>query len=153
MKTTHTLQDVLVRFGKTVDQQPLTIQNEGYSTLTVCDKVTVRLVFDDSNGIIQLISPISPDNPEIYADLLELNMFREQLAGARFILLRESGKLALQKHIVINNTTVHEFEVLFEEFISIALKWSETFSDQNNLSEEESDSVSTLVMDDIFNRA
>ncbi|WP_290920524.1 type III secretion system chaperone [Halodesulfovibrio sp.] len=153
MKTTHTLQDVLVRFGKTVDQQPLTIQNEGYSTLTVCDKVTVRLVFDDSNGIIQLISPISPDNPEIYADLLELNMFREQLAGARFILLRESGKLALQKHIVINNTTVHEFEVLFEEFISIALKWYETFSDQNKLSEEESDSVSTLVMDDIFNRA
>lgn len=153
MKTTYTLQDVLIRFGKAVDQEPLTVQNEGYSTLTVCEKVTVRLVFDENNGIIQLISPISPDNPEIYADLLELNMFRDQLAGARFILLREIGKLALFKHIAINNTTVHEFEVLFEEFMDIALKWSETFSRQNNSAEEESDSVSALVMDDIFNRA
>jgi len=152
MKTKNALQNILSRFGKIEPENPLAQQCEGYSTITVDSKRTVRLIFDETKGTLQLISPVCRDNPEIYADMLELNMFRDQLAGARFILLRETDSLALLKHIEINDLTAQEFEVLFEEFLDIALKWSETFSNYGD-SDDDNDSVPTLIMDDIFNRA
>ena len=126
--------------------------SNGKTKRTIKSKKTVRLDIDEENGSLQLITPISPDNPEHYADLLELNAFRNQLAGARFVLLREEGSIALLKHVEIKNLTLQEFELIFEEFLTISQKWSETFTQKDSKNKNIAYKNQTLMINDIFNR-
>lgn len=153
MEYKNTLQNLLTKFAKNIDHEPFTFDERGYSRITIKGKPTVRLDIDEKNGSLQLITPVSPDNPELYADLLEINAFRNQLVGARFVLLREEQSIALLKHVEIKDLTLKEFELLFEEFLVIAQKWKETFALRNPKVPNNSDKVQALVMDDVFNRA
>lgn len=153
MEYKNTLRNLLTKFAKNIDHEPFTFDERGYSRITIKGKTTVRLDIDEKNGSLQLITPVSPDNPELYADLLEINAFRNQLVGARFVLLREEQSIALLKHVEIKNLTLKEFELLFEEFLVIAQKWKETFALRNPKLSDNSDKVQALVMDDVFNRA
>lgn len=153
MEYKKTLQNILATFAQRIGHKPLTLDKQGYIRITIKERMEVRLTIDEEHEALQLIASIAPDNPEIYADLLELNRFRTQLAGARFILLREAESIALLKHIEIANLTLQEFEMLFEEFLNIAQKWSNTFSEEPLEDTDDSNNISSLIMNDIFNRA
>lgn len=152
MEYKQTLQNILTKFKKDIAREPLTLVDNIYSHITIDGQREVLLNLDEENGALQLISPIAPDNPELYADLLELNMFRKQLAGARFVLIRDINSIALLRHIEIKNLTLQEFEVLIEKSLGIAQKWSEPFEKNTNPTDD-SDKTPMLVMDEIFNRA
>lgn len=153
MEYKNTLRNLLTKFAENIDHEPFTFDEGGYSRITIKGKTSVRLDIDEKNRSLQLVTLVSSDNPEIYADLLEINAFRNQLAGARFVLLREERSIALLKHIEIEDLTLQKFELIFEEFLAIAQKWRETFALRNPEETDNSDKIQSIVMDDIFNRA
>lgn len=153
MKQENPLRNLLTTFAQNIDHEPFTFDERGYSRITIKGKRTVRLDIDEKNGSLQLITPISPDNPEIYADLLEINAFRNQLVGARFVLLREEQSIALLKHVEIKDLTLQNFEMIFKEFLVLAQKWTETFAVKLPEKIQSSDKAQSVVMEDIFNRA
>ncbi|KAF1077080.1 type III secretion system chaperone [Halodesulfovibrio sp. MK-HDV] len=153
MEYKNTLRNLLTEFAENIDHGPLTFDESGYSRITIKGNLSVRLDIDEANGSLQLVTIVSPDNPEIYADLLEINAFRNQLAGARFVLLREEGNIALLKHVEIEDLTLQKFELIFTEFLAIAQKWTETLALRDPEEIDDSDKTQPLEMDDVFNRA
>lgn len=153
MEHKNTLRNLLTKFAENIDHEPFTFDEKGYSRITIKGKVSVRLETDEENKSLQLVTLVSPDNPEIYADILEINAFRNQLAGARFVLLREERSIALLKHVEIEDLTLQKFELIYEEFLAIAQKWRETFALRSPEEIDNSDKFQSIVMDDIFNRA
>ncbi|SIN98264.1 type III secretion system chaperone [Halodesulfovibrio marinisediminis] len=153
MKAKHTLHNILTKFASPFHPSQQDLSLTGYTHITINGETTIQVDFNEEKESVTIIAPIATNNPDFYADLLVLNAFRDQLAGARFILLRETNQIGLLTHFDLTNLTVQKLEQLFEEFFDVTQKWAKAFENKDTNQTEDSDTIPSQIYNDIFNRA
>lgn len=68
------------------------------------------------------------DRAEIYADLMELNLFWENLAGARFAYMKESGLIVLTHQLRLERTDSERFIIAVENLAKSATFWRDSLN-------------------------
>ena len=131
------VQDILKQFGKIIDLEPLALNEEGSCRLVFDGDTELNLELDDASDSLLLISPVAPAHEDMFADLLELNLFWAQMHGARFVLLREAGVVALMRRLAVNELDTPTFESALESFLTTVDIWSKAFEETEKRSTQE----------------
>lgn len=124
--------ELLAAYGKHAGIEGLTLPETGCCRFTFGENLSIAVDYMPEADCFMLTAPIIelPANgrAEIYTDLMELNLFWEELACARFAIFRELGQVVLTRQLQLESISAKRFIIALESFAEAAGAWQENLS-------------------------
>lgn len=129
MQPREQLADLLGEYGKLIGMPGLSLSKSASCQLTYDNKASIHLDYLSEEGRLMLACVILrlplDHQAEAYADLMELNLYRQELANGCFALLKEAGLVVLCRQMEVASLDVQTFAEALETLAEAGMLWQD----------------------------